>query len=87
LIGRVDQLSLPLLLCHPNAKAADLVFIDESNSGLFERSRDAQALMSGFFFLAPNSTSRLIASARVGRSAWERRHSSTIRKKCSETRI
>jgi hypothetical protein len=26
-----------LLLCHPNAKAADLVFIDELNSGLFER--------------------------------------------------
>src|SRR5262249_7909175 len=48
-----------------------------------------QRSVSGFFFLifAANSTSRLIASARDGRSVWRRRQSSTVRKNCSDTRI
>ena len=40
-----------------------------------------------FLILVANSTSRLIASARDGRSVWPRRQSSTIRKNCSDTRI
>jgi len=50
--------------------------------------RLAHRSASGFFFpLAANSTSRLIASARDGRSVCRRRQSSTIRKNCSDTRI
>ena len=37
--------------------------------------------------LVANSTSRLIASARDGRSFWRRRQSSTRRKNSSDTRI
>jgi hypothetical protein len=48
----------------------------------------AQRSVSGFFLiLVANSTSRLIASARDGRSPWPRRQSSTVRKNCSDTRI
>jgi len=48
----------------------------------------AQRSASGFFLiLVANSTSRLIASARDGRSVWPRRQSSTVRKNCSDTRI
>jgi hypothetical protein len=47
-----------------------------------------QRSASGFFLiLIANSTSRLIASARDGRSVWLRRQSSTVRKNCSDTRI
>jgi hypothetical protein len=48
----------------------------------------AQRSVSGvFLILVANSTSRLIASARDGRSVWQRRQSSTVRKNCSDTRI
>jgi hypothetical protein len=53
-------------------------------------STEASAQRSAFGFLlllVPNSTSRLIASARDGRSAWKRLQSSTIRRKPSDTRI
>jgi hypothetical protein len=47
-----------------------------------------QRSVSGcFLILIANSTSRLIASARDGRSGWRRRQSSTMRKNCSDTRI
>jgi hypothetical protein len=47
-----------------------------------------QRSVSGFFLiLVANSTSRLIASARDGRSLWALRQSSTMRKNCSDTRI
>ena len=41
----------------------------------------------GIFSLVASSTSRLIASARDGRSFWRRRQSSTFRKNSSDTRI
>jgi hypothetical protein len=40
-----------------------------------------------FLILVANSTSRLIASAREGRSVCPRRQSSTRRRNCSDTRI
>src|SRR2546427_6873775 len=47
-----------------------------------------QRSVSGFVLnFTASSTSRLTASAREGTSIWQRRQSSIVRKKCSDTRI
>jgi hypothetical protein len=78
LVDEIDDSSRKACMCAPLNRSA---FLREVRL-LPQRSRSDVVLS----FVA-NSTNRLIASARDGRSFWRRRQSSTMRKNSSDTRI
>ena len=77
---------LPRHVAHPTVRTRLLT--QASNTDAVPPFGPPQRSASRFFLiLVANSTSRLIASARDGRSVSLRRKSSTICKNCSDTRI